>query len=373
MSDTTPRATGPLAGVRVLEVGGIGPAPFAGMHLAEMGADVVRVDRPGAEPVLPMAATDDLLNRGKRSIALDLKDAADRETLLDLAARADVLVEGFRPGVAERLGFGPEACWARNDRLVFGRMTGWGQDGPLAPRAGHDLNYIGLTGALHAIGPAGGPPQIPINLVGDFGGGALYLVAGVLAALVAVERGGRRQVVDAAIVDGVVHLLASVHSLRNAGRWTDERGTNLLDGGAPFYAVYATADGGHMAVAAIEPQFFAALVRTLDLPVDVAGQHDRAGWPRLRALLTDTFRSRSRDHWTALFADVDACVSPVLTLSEAAEDPHVRAREAVRLRDGGRAEPAPAPRFGAAPPPSASPPPRVGEHDAAVRADWLGP
>ena len=362
----------PLDGVRVLEVGGIGPVPFAGMLLAEMGADVVRIDRPDPERVLPGEIIDDLLSRGKRSITLDLKQADELEVLLALTGRADVLLEGFRPGVAERLGFGPDACHERNAALVFGRMTGWGQEGPLAQRAGHDLNYIGLTGALHAIGAAGGPPQVPLNVIGDFGGGAMYLVVGVLAGLWDARATGHGRVVDAAIVDGTAHLLASVHSLMNAGAWRDERGTNLLDGGAPFYAVYETADERYMAVAAIEARFYRNLVATLAVPLDPAAQNDRDTWPRAREVLAGAFRRRTRPAWTEAFADVDACVSPVLSLQEAVRDPHLLGRATLRA-DGGRVEAAAAPRFGLGdPPPGLRPPPRLGVHRADVVADWLG-
>jgi alpha-methylacyl-CoA racemase len=342
------------------------------MLLAEMGADVVRVDRPNPERVLPGDVTDDLLNRGKRSIVLDLKAAEDLSTLLELASRAHVLLEGFRPGVAERLGFGPPACHARNPGLVFGRMTGWGQDGPLAAAAGHDLNYIGLTGALHAIGGADGPPQVPLNLIGDFGGGAMYLVAGVLAAMWDARGTGRGRIVDAAIVDGTAHLLASVHTLMNAGAWRDDRGTNLLDGGAPFYAVYETADTHHMAVAAIEPRFYRALLATLDVPLDPAAQHDRDAWPHARTVLAEAFRRRTREGWTAAFDGVDACVSPIRSLREAMHDPHLVARGTVRT-DGPRVEAAPAPRFAPGDARTASQAsPALGVHRAAVVADWLG-
>ncbi len=293
---------GPLAGCRVVELAGIGPGPFAGMILADLGAEVVRVDRPGGGLLLPAAGRFDLLNRGKKSVLLDLKRPADVQTALGLVARADVLIEGYRPGVAERLGVGPHECLARNPALVYGRMTGWGQDGPLAGRAGHDIAYIALTGALHAIGEAGGPPQIPLNLLGDFGGGGAYLVIGVLAALWAVRHGAPGQVVDAAIVDGTAHLLALTHGLLAAGGWTDERGVNLLDGGAPFYSIYATSDGRHMAVGALESKFYAELLDRLGVDEDPARQHDRAGWPALRERIEAEFAQKNQAEWSEIFA-----------------------------------------------------------------------
>ncbi len=267
---------GPLSGCRVVELAGIGPGPFAGMILADLGAEVVRVDRPA--PGEPRAERFDVLGRGKKSVVLDLKRPEAVAAVLDLVAAADALIEGYRPGVAERLGLGPAECLARNPRLVYGRMTGWGQEGPLAQQAGHDIAYIAVTGALHAIGEEGGPPQIPLNLLGDFGGGSTYLVIGVLAALWAVRGGAPGQAVDAAIVDGAAHLLAMTHGMLAAGGWADERGVNLLDGGAPYYAVYATADGRHMAVGALEPKFYAEFLARLGLDEDPARQHDRSGW-----------------------------------------------------------------------------------------------
>ena len=334
-------ADGPLAGLTVIELAGIGPGPFAAMMLADLGADVIRVDRPGGAAGTPAA---DLLNRGKRSVVLDLKRPAATEAVLALAASADVLIEGYRPGVAERLGVGPDDCWARNPKLVYGRMTGWGQTGPLAQAAGHDIGYISLTGALHAIGAQGGPPQIPLNLLGDFGGGSAYLVIGVLAALREAERTGRGQVVDAAIVDGAAHLLTMVYAMLGDGHWTDERGTNLLDGGAPFYSVYATADGRHMSVGALEPKFYAELLRLLGLDEEPARQHDRARWPALRERLAAAFATRTQAEWTDLFDGTDACVAPVLSLREAPAHPHNVARKTFIEIDG-IAQPGTAPRF----------------------------
>jgi len=359
-----------LHGVRILEVGGIGPAPFAGMLLAGMGADVVRVDRPGGGALgAALEAPNAALDRGKRRIRLDLKDPADLAALLALAAEADVLVEGYRPGVAERLGFGPDACHARNPALVFARMTGWGQDGPRAAEAGHDINYIGLTGALDAIGEAEGSPAVPLNLVGDFGGGALYLVAGILCALRDAERHGEGCVIDAAIVDGVAHLATYVHALRNSGGWTDRRGANLLDGGAPFYTTYATADGRRMAVGAIERRFYRALLSTLGVDLDPAAQHDERVWPLARARLAAAFARRTRAEWSERFAGVDACVTPVLSFGEAADDPHLRHRGTL-VDDGAGALPAPAPRRAGAT--AAAPLPREDADRDAVVTDWCG-
>jgi alpha-methylacyl-CoA racemase len=326
---------GPLVGTTVLEVGGIGPGPYAGMILADLGADVIRVDRPRAVLPLPLPPQHDLTNRGKRLVALDLKNPDARTALMSLVARADVLVEGFRPGVAERLGFGPDACHEIRPQLVYGRMTGWGQDGPWALAAGHDINYVSVTGALHAIGPAGGAPQIPLNLVGDFGGGSTFLVMGILAALLESRTSGTGQVVDAGIVDGVSHLLAGTHSLMNAGEWTDERGTNLLDGAAPFYRVYETADGRHMAVGAIEPVFYRELLERLGLTTDLGDQGDVAAWPRIANAIAQVFARRTQAEWIAVFDGSDACTTPVVSLAEAVDHPQVAARRAVtRVGEG---------------------------------------
>ncbi|MEU6140641.1 CaiB/BaiF CoA-transferase family protein [Streptomyces sp. NPDC047081] len=360
---------GPLAGVRVLELGGIGPGPFAGMLLADLGAEVVRVDRPGRAGEPDAGGPADVLNRGKRSVVLDLKDPSATTALLQLVERADVLTEGFRPGVTERLGIGPHDCLARNPRLVYGRMTGWGQNGPLAAAAGHDLTYIALTGALGAIGDPDGPPQIPLNLVGDFGGGGCYLVIGVLAALHAVARTGQGQVVDAAIVDGTAHLLASTFAKLARDEWTDERGVNRFDGGWPFYAVYETRDGRHVAVGALERKFYGSLVRLLGLDVDPDRQHDRSTWPELRRSLAKRFAERTRDEWAELFEGTDACVAPVLTLTEAAAHPHLAARGSLFTRDG-VVQPAAAPRFSATPSSPGRNAPPVGADTRAVFRDW---
>ena len=360
----TERAAGPLAGLRVLELAGIGPAPYAGMMLADLGAEVVRVERPGQGPDL----AGPVVTRGRRPVILDLKQPAGLAALLAMAQRADVLIEPYRPGVAERLGFGPDVCLARNPRLVYGRMTGWGQEGPWAGMAGHDIGYIAVTGALHAIGRAGGPPQPPLNLLGDFGGGTMFLLTGILAALWERERSGRGQVVDAAIVDGTSSLTSFLYGMRASGLWSDERGANLLDTGAPYYDVYQTADGGWMAVGALEPQFYAELIRLLDLP-DAPAQGDRARWPELRALLAARFAERTRDEWAAVFDGTDACVAPVLTFAEAQRHPHLAARGTVVERDG-VAQPAPAPRFSRTPAALASAPLPAGAHTRDVLTSW---
>jgi alpha-methylacyl-CoA racemase len=358
---------GPLDGVRVIEIASLAPAPFGCMILSDLGADVLRVDRAdGAGP--DAAAPIDPLVRGRRSIAINLKEPAGIDLLLTLAQDADVLVEGFRPGVAERLGFGPEVCAQRNPRLIFGRMTGWGQDGPLAPTAGHDIDYIAISGALAPIGRAGERPVPPLNLVGDFGGGGMLLALGVLAALVERAQSGLGQVVDVAMVDGSALLTAFLYGMRAAGAWSDERGTNLLDTGAPFYDTYATADGGAVAVGALEPQFYAALLRGLGLDAaELPAQHDRAGWPELRRRFTELFAARSRDEWAEIFAGTDACVAPVLGLGEAPVHPHAVARSAF-TEVGGVTQPAPAPRFGRSPAGQPTPPPRPGADTDAVLA-----
>lgn len=337
---------GPLSGTTVIELAGIGPGPYAAMVLADLGAEVVRVDRTSSVPAGGVgSAAADFTGRGKRSIAVDLKSERGTEVVLRLIERADALIEGFRPGVTERLGLGPDACLARNPRLVYGRMTGWGQEGPLSRSAGHDIGYVAVSGALHAIGRAGGPPQVPLNLLGDFAGGSMYLVVGMLAALLEARASGRGQVVDAAIVDGVSHLTTFVHGFLAAGMWCDERGVNMLDTGAPWYDVYETADGLHMAVGAIEPQFYAEFVRLLGLAGEaLPGQHDREGWPALRARFARAFKTRTRDAWAEIFLPGDACVAPVLSLQEATRHPYNTEREVFVERDGHR-QPAPAPRF----------------------------
>ena len=339
-------SAGPLTGVRVIELGGIGPGPHAGMMLADMGADVVRVRRPSGGLTMPAEGAD-LLHRGKRIVDLDVKNEPHR--LLDLAATADVLLDCFRPGTCERLGIGPDDCAAVNPRLIFARITGWGQDGPLAATAGHDLNYLAQTGALSAIGYRDRPPVAPLNLVADFGGGSMFVVVGIMAALYERERSGAGQVVDAAMVDGVSVLAQMMWTMKATGSLQDQRESFLLDGGAPYYRVYETSDGKHLAVGAIEPQFFAQLLAGLGLAADeVPAQADRTDYGRLRAIFTERFASRTRDEWTAVFAGTDACVTPVLTWAEASVDEHLVARSTI-VTAGGVEQAAPAPRFSRTP------------------------
>ena len=374
---------GPLDGVRVIEIASLAPAPFGCMILSDLGADVLRVER--AEGCGPAAAVPvDPLSRGRRSIGLNLKDPDGIEALLRLAGNADVLVEGFRPGVTERLGCGPADCAERNPRLVYARMTGWGQDGPLAATAGHDIDYIGVSGALDPIGRAGQRPVPPLNLVADFGGGGMLLALGVLAALVERERSGLGQVIDAAMVDGSALLTSFLYGLRAAGAWRDERGTNLLDGGAPFYDTYETADGRYLAVGALEPKFYAALLAGLGLAGPAGGrlagagrreagdhglpgQYDRSGWPVLRARFTEVFLGRTQAEWAEVFAGTDACVAPVLGPAEAPAHPHNAARGTF-IEVGGVVQPAPAPRFGRTAAGTPQPPRRPGADTDAVLA-----
>ncbi|QWB21869.1 MULTISPECIES: CaiB/BaiF CoA-transferase family protein [Streptomyces] len=359
---------GPLTGVRVVELAGIGPGPFAAMLLADLGADVVRVDRPGG-PGLAIDPAYDVTNRNKRSVVVDLKSPDGPDRVLDLAARADILVEGYRPGVAERLGVGPEACHARNPRLVYGRMTGWGQDGPLAERAGHDIAYIAPTGTLGMIGRPDEPPAVPANLLGDYAGGSLYLVVGVLAALNHARASGTGQVVDAAIVDGTAHLATMIHGMLAAGGWQDRRSANLLDGGCPYYGTYETADGLHMAVGALEPQFYAEFLTLLGVEDQAAARKDVTRWGELRERIAVRFKTRTRDEWTAVFEGSDACVAPVLSLREAPHHPHLAARGTF-TDHGGITQPAPAPRFSATPTSVRTGPARPGADTADVARDW---
>ena len=362
---------GPLAGTKIVEMAGIGPGPFCAMLLADMGADVIRIERPGeVDRGVNFPTRFDLLNRGKRSIALDLKAPDGRAAALRLIAVADGLVEGFRPGVMEALGLGPEVCLAANPRLAYGRMTGWGQDGPLARSAGHDLTYIALTGALDAIGRRGAPPTIPQNLLGDFGGGALYLAMGLLAAMLQARSGGPGQVVDAAIIDGTASLMTMLLGLRQMGSWSGGRGENILDGGAPFYDVYETLDGRHVALAPLEARFYAIFLDKVGLAGEpLPPQGDEAGWAALRERFTALFRTRTRADWCALLEGTDACFGPVLDLDEAAAHPHMAARGVFVTLDG-VTQPAPAPRFGATPSAIAGPPPVRGADGTAVLTDW---
>ncbi|MGW0662728.1 CaiB/BaiF CoA transferase family protein [Streptodolium elevatio] len=334
-----------LSGIKVVELAGIGPGPFTGMMLADAGAEIIRVDRigTGAMPHL-------VVGRGRLGgIEVDLKHPEGTETVLRLIESADVLIEGFRPGVTERLGLGPDVCLARNPRLVYARMTGWGQNGPLAPRAGHDINYISISGVLHSFARAGERPVPPLNLVGDYGGGAMFCAFGILAGVIEAQRSGKGQVVDAAMTDGSAVLSAFIHGMRGIGGWADEPGTNLLDTGAPFYDVYVTADDKFLAVGCIEPQFYAQFLAGLGLDgEDLPGQMDRPGWPALKARFTEVLRSRTRDEWTAVFQDTDACVTPVLNWDEAAAHPHNKARGTYAATDGG-VQPEAAPRFSRTP------------------------
>ncbi|MFH8366896.1 CaiB/BaiF CoA transferase family protein [Streptomyces sp. NPDC018031] len=365
----TATGQGPLAGVRVVELAGIGPGPFAAMLLADLGADVVRIDRPGG-PGLRMDPDRDITNRNKRSVLIDLKAPTGPAAVLDLVERADVLIEGNRPGVAERLGVGPRECRERNPALVYARMTGWGQDGPLADTAGHDIGYIAITGALSMIGAsADEPPALPANLLGDYAGGSLYLVIGVLAALHHARATGTGQVVDAAIVDGTAHLTSMIHGMMAAGGWQDRRGANLLDGGAPFYGSYRTADGGYMAVGALERKFYAEFIRLLGLADRVPGREDFDRWDELRAAVAARFAERTRDEWTEVFQGSDACVAPVLSLREAPGHPHLAARGTF-VEHAGITQPAPAPRFSATPTGVRRSPARPGADAAEVAADW---
>jgi alpha-methylacyl-CoA racemase len=335
------QGTGPLRGIKVVEIAGIGPSPHACMILADLGADVIRVERPGGQ--LLTGGPHDLLNRGRPSVALNLKDPGATATVLDLVADADVLIEGMRPGTTERLGLGPEECLARNPRLVYGRMTGWGQTGPLAKAAGHDMNYIAITGALFAMGQDKAKPHFPANLVGDFGGGSTYLVIGVLAALLEARVSGEGQVVDAAIVDGTAHLNAMAAGMHAGGNLREERAANLLDGGVPFYDLYETSDGRHMSVGPLEPQFYDVFVELLGLQ-GAPDRYDLARGPELRRLIAEAFASRTQAEWSEVFEGTDACVAPILPLTEAMDHPHMAARE-VFVDHAGVRQPAPAPRF----------------------------
>jgi len=363
--------SGPLTGVRVLEIAGIGPGPFCGMMLADMGADVLRVDRLKADDLgLPVEPKYDIMSRGRRSIALDLKQAGAVETVLAIAARADALIEGFRPGVTERLGLGPDACFARNPRLVYGRITGWGQDGPLAQAAGHDINYIALSGALHAIGHQGGAPVPPLNLVGDFGGGGMFLAFGIACALFEARATGKGQVIDAAMSEGAASLMAMFYGRMAAGRWRDERGVNVLDTGAPWYDAYETADSKYVAIGSIEGRFYAELLQRLGLdPASLPGQFEYARWPELRAAFAAAFKSRTRDEWCREMEGTDVCFAPVLSLAEAPQHAHNRARGAFIDLEG-VSQPAPAPRYSRTPGAVARGAPRRGEGGAQALADW---
>jgi len=366
----TSKAAGPLSGIRVLEIQAMGPGPFCAMVLSDFGADVIRVDRAdgvGDESADAIASVD-VLSRGRRSVAVDLKRPQGVDLVLRLVDQADVLIEGYRPGVMERLGLGPDVCLERNPRLVYGRITGWGQDGPWAAQAGHDINYISLAGVLWPVGRAGDAPVPPLNYVGDFGGGGMLLAVGICAALAERASSGRGQVVDAAMVDGAALLNSFMYGMRAMGKWGTGRGSNLLDTGAPFYEVYETADGQWVSVGSIEPKFFRNLVTRLGLDVSPQTQHDEATWPALREKLAAIFRTRTRDEWTALLADANACFAPVLSPWEAPDYPHNQARGTF-TESFGVTQPSPAPRFGRTPATIGGPPPLAGQHTGEILAE----
>jgi alpha-methylacyl-CoA racemase len=359
---------GPLHGVTIIEMAGIGPGPFCAMLLADMGAEIIRIDRIGGSDLgVPSSKATDFIGRNRRSIALDLKQPQAIEIVLKLIERADAVIEGFRPKVMERLGLGPDVCLKRNPRLVYGRMTGFGQEGPLSQAAGHDINYIALTGALASIGEAGRKPVPPLNLIGDYGGGSLYLAIGLLAGIIRARASGQGDVVDAAMVDGAASLMSLFYSLKASGRWQSKRGDNILDGGAPWYDTYETSDGCYLAVGAIEAKFFQELARRIGLDAeDVKGQHDRQHWPALRAKMAAIFKSRTRDAWCAILEGTDSCVTPVLTMDEAPHHPHMRARNAFH-QSGEHPRPSAAPRFRDAGPANARSGNSACESDAVLR------
>ncbi|MBK6857421.1 MAG: CoA transferase [Microthrixaceae bacterium] len=362
---------GPLSGIKVVELAGIGPAPYTAMLLADLGADVVKVDRSanvtGADPAVPPS---DITGRGRRSIGVDLKNPDGVATVLDLVEQADALLEGFRPGVMERLGLGPDVCLERNPRLVFGRMTGWGQDGPYASTAGHDINYIALAGVLEPMGRAGEQPTPPLNLVGDFGGGGMLLAFGVCAALLEARTSGKGQVVDAAMIDGAASLMTMTWSFRHMGIWHDERGTNMLDTGAHFYDTYETLDGKYVSIGSIEPQFYAELLRLTGMDAEeLPWQHDRSQWPALKERFAEVFRSKTRDEWCQIMEGTDVCFAPVLTMEEAPHHPHI-AQRGTYTEVEGLTQPAPVPRFSRTPGAVARPPAHAGQHTDEVLAEW---
>ncbi len=362
---------GPLAGTRIIEIAGIGPGPFCAMMLSDMGADVIRVERAqnvtGGDPASPPA---DVLMRGRRSVGVDLKHPDGVEAVLSLIESADAIFEGFRPGVMERLGLGPDAALARNPKLVYGRMTGWGQEGPYAPTAGHDINYIALAGALDALGRKDGPPVPPLNLVGDFGGGGMLLAFGLVCGVLHAQRTGEGQVVDAAMVDGAAILMTMFHAFRAMGIWEDARGSNLLDTGAHFYDVYETADGKYVSIGSIEPQFYAELLRLTGLEgEELPWQHDKGQWTSMKERLTAVFKAKTRDEWCALMEGSDVCFAPVLSMAEAPQHPHNVARQTF-LELEGVVQPAPAPRFSRTEPAVQRPPAHAGQHTDEVLADW---
>lgn len=356
---------GPLKGFKIIELAGIGPGPFCGMMLSDMGAEVIRVERPGA-----MDVSKDVLCRGRRSIAVDLKAKAGRQVVMDLISQADAVFEGFRPGVMERLGLGPDECLANNPALVYGRMTGWGQEGPLAKVAGHDINYISLTGALHSIGRTGEKPVIPLNLVGDFGGGGMYLAFGIVCALLEARTSGKGQVVDAAMVDGSASLMAMFSTLQGAGQFTEEREAHMLDGGAHFYDTYETSDGKYISIGSIEPQFYQLLIEKAALdPAIFEPQMNPQKWGELTVVLTEVFKAKSRDEWCDIMEGTDVCFAPVLSLKEAPEHDHLKAR-GTYLTVEGIVQPSPAPRFSSTPPETPKRGKVPGEDSRAVLSDY---
>jgi alpha-methylacyl-CoA racemase len=366
--------SGPLSGLKIVEVAGIGPGPFAALMLADMGADVIRVDRAGSvsggDPSTPPA---DILSRGRRSVGVDLKSPDGVEVLLQLVEQADAIFEPFRPGVAERLGFGPDVCLARNPKVVYGRMTGWGQEGPYSHTAGHDINYIALAGALDHFGRRGEKPVPPLNLVGDFGGGGMFLAYGLVCAILEAKTSGKGQVVDAAMVDGSAILMTFIHGLRAMGIWSDERGTNLLDTGAHFYDVYETKDAKFVSIGSIEPQFYAELLRLSGLgeDPDLPWQNDKSQWPALKDRLTEIFKSKTRDEWCAVMEGTDVCFAPVLSMGEAPNHPH-NVERGTFVELNGIVQPAPAPRFSRTPGAVARPPSHAGQHTDEILSEWLG-
>lgn len=360
---------GPLDGIRVIEMAGLGPGPFTGMMLSDMGADVIRIERPGTIPLFPEPKYD-VMTRGRRSILVDVKKPEGAEAVLSLVENADALIEGYRPGVMESLGLGPDPCHEGNPKLVYGRITGWGQDGPLAHAAGHDINYIALSGVLHTIGRRGDRPVPPLNLVGDFGGGGMLLAFGIVCALLEAQRSGRGQIVDAAMIDGSASLMALIHGMLACGYWTEARGANLLDSGAHFYDTYETSDGKWVAVGSIEPQFYALLLEHAGIDdSDFHNQLDLTRWPELQARMADVFRTKTRDQWCEIMEGTDVCFAPVLSVTEAPHHPHNIARESFTEIDG-VPQPTPAPRFSRTPGGISSPPPKPGEHTEAALLDW---
>jgi len=362
---------GPLTGVKIVELAGIGPGPFSGMLLSDMGADIVRIDRAAhVNPGVFDRQNLEPLYRGRRSIGVDLKNPEGVELVLRLVESADALIEGYRPGVTERLGLGPDTCLARNPKLVYGRMTGWGQDGPMAQAAGHDINYIALAGALAHFGRAGDKPVPPINLVGDFGGGGMFMAFGIVCGILEAQRSGKGQVIDVAMVDGTAVLMSMMWGLAKIGAWREEHGTNVLDSGAPFYDVYETRDGKYISLGSLEPQFYAELLQRLGLAdAELPAQMDPTGWPQLREKFTALFKTKTREEWDAVLRGSDACYAPVLTMSEATNDEHIRARRTI-IERGGVAQPAPAPRFSRTAPEVERDAPWPGQHTDEALADW---